>query len=134
LISILIGYRVMSKNWYVSLPSQADIGTFGHYEGACSEAAVARLFTCFRSFLSRIRVETNLTHLARHAAGDGSVARPRLVQISGFEYPKPPMCSLVSVYGPSATSTLPSGREPSAKRQQLVLITPFSASISVIRF
>jgi len=30
LISILIGYRVMSNNWNVSLPSQADIGVFGH--------------------------------------------------------------------------------------------------------
>jgi len=49
-------------------------------------------------------------------AGDDSLAAPRqcLVEISGFQYSKkPPMCSLVSRYGPSVTENLAIGLRPS---------------------
>jgi hypothetical protein len=61
--------------------------------------------------LFRSRVEKKLAHLARRIAGDGALARPRqrLVHIGGFQYPETADESLVSVYGPSVTSTVPSG-------------------------
>jgi hypothetical protein len=53
----------------------------------------------------------NRAHLDRRPTGDQGLTPPRqrLVQVSGFQYQKPPMCSLVSRYGPSVTSTLPLG-------------------------
>jgi hypothetical protein len=50
-------------------------------------------------------------HLDRRPTGDGSLAPPRecIIQISGFQHPKTPICSLVSRYGPSVMRTLPSG-------------------------
>src|SRR5262249_35388578 len=59
--------------------------------GVCSEAAAARLFTCFRRCcLFGSRVEKKLAHFAGHIAGDGTLARPRecLVHIGGFQYPE----------------------------------------------
>jgi hypothetical protein len=55
--------------------------------GAHCKVGAARLSRCSL----RVQVEKNLAHLARRTAGDGTLARPRqrLVQISGFKYPKP---------------------------------------------